>query len=243
MEITSLTNAKVKQWVKYKEKKHREQDQVFMIEGEHLLQEAYQAGLIDCILVEKGKEPLYQEFPVYVVTKEILKKLSNSVSGTWIMAVCHYPKQQEIKGKKVILLDGLQDPGNVGTIIRTAVSFSYDTVVLSNQSVDLYNDKLIRSTQGAIFHLNVVRCELPKTIVELKNKGYTIYGTSLHDAKPLAQIKPSESYALIMGNEGQGVSQEVLDLADQNIYIEMDTFESLNVAVAAGICMYTLNHL
>lgn len=241
MEITSLTNAKVKQWVKYKEKKHREQDRVFMIEGEHLLKEAYQAGLIDCILVEQGKEPLYYEFPIYVVTKEILKKLSNSVSGTWIMALCHYPEEQHIVGDKVVLLDGVQDPGNVGTILRTALSFSYDTVVLSNQSVDLYNDKVIRSTQGALFHLHVVRRDLKETIQELKEKGYTIYGTSLHEAKPLAEISSCERYALIMGNEGQGVSQEVLDLCDQNIYIEMDTFESLNVAVAAGICMYTLN--
>ena len=240
MEITSLTNAKVKQWVKYKEKKHRDADQMFLIEGEHLLKEAKESNLINCIIIEKGKENPYPEYDTYVVTKEILKKIAHSVSGNWIMAVCHYPTHATNDSDKIVMLDGVQDPGNVGTILRSAHSFSYDTIILSKDSVDVFNDKVIRSTQGALFHMNIVRCDLLDKIHELKDEGYFIYGTSLHEAKPLQEITPVAKHVLIMGNEGQGVSADVLALSNQNIYIEMDTFESLNVAVAAGICMYTL---
>ena len=92
MKITSLTNAKVKQWAKYKEKKYREKDQRFLVEGEHLIEEAARAGLVEAVLVEIGKAHAFVEYPVYEVTKDILRKLESSVSGTWIMAVCHMPQ-------------------------------------------------------------------------------------------------------------------------------------------------------
>lgn len=242
MEITSLTNTKIKQWAKYEEKKYRDADQKFLIEGEHLLQEAHTAGLIECILVEQGKNIPYEQYPVYYVTREILKKLTDSVSGSWVMAVCHFPEQQALTSDKIIILDGVQDPGNLGTILRTALSFSYQTILLSKNSVDVYNEKVIRSTQGALFHLNIIRTELLTAIEELKEKGYKIYGTSLHEAIPLSQVHPKKRHALIMGNEGKGVREEILCQTDQNVYIEMDTFESLNVAVAAAICMYTFKN-
>ena len=125
MEITSLTNAKVKQWAKYKEKKYREKERRFLIEGEHLIEEAVRANLVECIIVEREKPHPFQQFPVYEVTPEILRKLESSVSGTWIMAVCHMPQYSEADyGQRVIVLDDVQDPGNVGTIIRTALSLS-----------------------------------------------------------------------------------------------------------------------
>ena len=121
MEITSLTNAKVKQWAKLKEKKYREKDQRFLVEGEHLIEEAARAGLVEAVLVEIGKAHTFVEYPVYEVTKDILRKLESSVSGTWIMAVCRMPQYHDAEfGKRVIVLDDVQDPGNVGTIIRTA---------------------------------------------------------------------------------------------------------------------------
>ena len=149
MEITSLTNAKVKQWSKYKEKKYRDKDHKFLIEGEHLIEEAHKANLIECILIEQGKENMFPAYETYEVTRDILKKLSDSVSGTYIMAVCHMPNISSIDfGNKVIVLDDVQDPGNVGTIIRTAFSFGYTSIVLSNHSVDVYNEKVIRSTHA-----------------------------------------------------------------------------------------------
>lgn len=242
MEITSLTNAKVKQWSKYKEKKYREQDHMFLIEGEHLIQEAKQAGIIEGIIVEQGKSHVFTAYPTYEVTKDILKKLSDRVSGTWIMAVCHYPVYETI-GRKVIVLDDVQDPGNVGTIIRTALSFGYESVVLSKYGVDLYNDKLIRSTQGALFHLPIMRGDIVEILHQLKQQGMLIYATALQNATSLQQINTRNTdIALVFGNEGVGVSSQVLELSDYRVCIEMQTFESLNVAIAAAICMYEFQH-
>lgn len=239
MEITSLTNAKVKQWSKYKEKKHRDRDHKFLIEGEHLIEEAHKANLIECILIEQGKENMFPAYETYEVTRDILKKLSDSVSGTYIMAVCHMPNISSIDfGNKVIVLDDVQDPGNVGTIIRTAFSFGYTSIVLSNHSVDVYNEKVIRSTQGALFHMPIIRGDIMVLLQELKQQGITLYATSLHEATPLQQTPKKTPCALIFGNEGNGVSKDVIDYSDHKVFIEMETFESLNVAVAAGICMY-----
>lgn len=239
MEITSLTNAKVKQWSKYKEKKHRDKDHKFLIEGEHLIEEAHKANLIECILIEQGKENMFPAYETYEVTRDILKKLSDSVSGTYIMAVCHMPNISSIDfGNKVIVLDDVQDPGNVGTIIRTAFSFGYTSIVLSNHSVDVYNEKVIRSTQGALFHMQIIRGDIMELLQQLKQQGITLYATSLHEATPLQQTPKKTPCALIFGNEGNGVSKDVTDYSDHKVFIEMETFESLNVAVAAGICMY-----
>lgn len=239
MEITSLTNAKVKQWSKYKEKKHRDKEHKFLIEGEHLIEEAHKANLIECILIEQGKENMFPAYETYEVTRDILKKLSDSVSGTYIMAVCHMPNISSIDfGNKVIVLDDVQDPGNVGTIIRTAFSFGYTSIVLSNHSVDVYNEKVIRSTQGALFHMPIIRGDIMELLQELKQQGITLYATSLHEATPLQQTPKKTPCALIFGNEGNGVSKDVIDCSDHKVFIEMETFESLNVAVAAGICMY-----
>ena len=176
---------------------------------------------------------------MYEVTKDILRKLESSVSGTWIMAVCRMPQYHDAEfGKRVIVLDDVQDPGNVGTIIRTAVSFGYDAVLLSAHSCDVYNEKVIRSTQGALFHIPVIRGDVQAMLMSLKQKGNRILATSLHNASALREIAVPDAFALVFGNEGKGVSEEVLRLADTHVFIEMHTFESLNVAVAAGICMY-----
>lgn len=238
MEITSLTNAKVKQWAKYKEKKHRDKEQQFLIEGEHLIEEAHKAGIIDCILVEQGRENFLPEYESYEVTKEILHKLSDSTSGTYIMAVCHMKHTAPQQLRKVVVLDDVQDPGNLGTIIRSAYSFGFDGIYLSKHCVDAYNEKVVRSTQGAIFHIPVIRKDRLETLAELKQAGVRVYATSLHEATPLQQTPIQHPCALVFGNEGNGVSKEVLEISDERVFIEMETFESLNVAVAAGICMY-----
>ena len=190
MEITSLTNAKVKQWAKLKEKKYREKDQRFLVEGEHLIEEAARAGLVEAVLVGIGKAHTFVEYPVYEVTKDILRKLESSVSGTWIMAVCRMPQYHDAEfGKRVIVLDDVQDPGNVGTIIRTAVSFGYDAVLLSAHSCDVYNEKVIRSTQGALFHIPVIRGDVQAMLMSLKQKGNRILATSLHNARHFVKLQ------------------------------------------------------
>lgn len=240
MQITSLTNNKVKQWYKYQQKKYRNQDQKFLIEGYHLIEEAHKANLIEAIIIKEGiNNPYPNIYEEFIVTKPIMDKLSMHKSSENIMAICHMNKQElDLNHNKIIILDDLQDPGNIGTIIRTAYSFGFITIIMSSNGTDLYNDKLIRSTQGAMFHLNIIQTDLIPIINILKNNGFTIYGTSLKNANPLSSIKPKYPLALVFGNEGNGISSTILEACDQNIIIEMNNFESINVAVAAGICLY-----
>lgn len=244
MEITSCANARVKQWVKYHEKKYRDKDQRFLVEGEHLIQEAIAAGLLETLI--KTKNCPYEfnfDKEVILASDEVMHKLRMNVSTSTCIGVCRY-KDSNIKlGSKVVLLDDVQDPGNAGTIIRTAHSFGFDSVVLSNRSVDLYNEKLIRSTQGALFHMAVVKSSLNDVITKLKKEGVKVYATALQNARGLSEYQNEAKTALIFGNEGKGVSEEVLAMADDRIFIEMSTFESLNVAIAAGICCYAFRKM
>ena len=140
-------------------------------------------------------------------------------------------------------MDGVQDPGNLGTLIICALGFDIDTVICSKDTVSIYNEKVIRSTQGAIFHINYYVGDLPMVIEELKRKGVTILSTSLKNSISLNQYDTSniDSYAIVLGNEGNGVSKEVQEMADVNLCIEMNSkLESLNVSVAGGILMYML---
>jgi TrmH family RNA methyltransferase len=141
-------------------------------------------------------------------------------------------------GDHVLLLDQIQDPGNVGTIIRTAHSFGYDCVVLSENSVDLTNEKVLRASQGAIFHLPVIQRAMKSAVEECRKNGLMILGTGLKHSVPLSTIPDREKVAIILGNEGQGVRFEILHLCDAVVKIEINGFESLNVAVASGILCY-----
>ena len=237
--ITSVNNTKIKNWCKYHEKKYREKDQMFLIENEHLIQEALLSNLVDTLILLEDK-PIHFDYngkTVYV-SQEVMKKLKMSTSLPICMALVHMPKFNQNIGNKIILCDNIQDPGNVGTMIRSAYSFGFDTFVVSKNSVDLYNDKVIRSTQGALFHMNVVRANLEDFILRLKKEKYPVYATALKNAKGLSSFENKEKVALIFGNEGAGVSNKILDMADENIFIEMNRFESLNVAMACGICAY-----
>jgi len=141
------------------------------------------------------------------------------------------------------MLDNVQDPGNLGTILRSAKAFDVDSVVLSEQTVDLYNPKVIRATQGMFFHLNVVRRNLVDTINDLKDREIPVYVTRVEFGEDIRTLKEKDKrkFALVMGNEGKGVTDEVKDLADRYIYIGMNQMvDSLNVAVATSILLYEL---
>ena len=142
------------------------------------------------------------------------------------------------------MLDEIQDPGNLGTIIRSAVAFNVDTIVLSPNTVDLYNSKVIRATQGMMFHANIVIAELGDVIKELKEKEIPVYGTRVDFGEDIRHLKDKDrkKYCLIMGNEGNGVREEILDMCDEFFYIDMnEKVESLNVGVATSIFLYELN--
>lgn len=234
--ITSLQNAKVKKWVRLHEKKERDKTNLFLIEGEHLIEEALKENIVETIITDI---PEKVSFPDSVaVTSEIMKKISANVSAVHYIAVVRKPQKEIISPSRILMLDDVQDPGNLGTLVRTAVSFGFSAIYCSKGTVDLYNEKVIRSTQGALFHIPVVYADLAEEIQKYKEQGFEIIATSLHDAEPMEKIRPSEKMVFILGNEGQGVSKPIMDLSDQRLYIEMKEFESLNVAVAGGIVMY-----
>ena len=194
------------------------------------------------LIQEELEHPFLKREETILVSQKVLDHLSSTISKAQMMAVCTIEEVKPVKRERVVLLDGVQDPGNLGTIVRTAVSFGYDQIVLSKECVDLYNEKVVRSTQGALFAISVITRSLPEEIRKLKSEGITVYGTSLHEAVFLKNRKKAAKAALVLGNEGSGVSDAVLKVCDQNLMIEMDQFESLNVAVAAGIAMYTLRY-
>lgn len=242
MLITSINNEHIKELVKLKDKKYRDESNTFLVETKHLVMEAYKAGLIKELILEKNEiYPL--GVPTTYVTKEILKKISSTDTPPTVMAVV-YKKQEEYNiGEKILILDNIQDPGNLGTIIRSAVAFNIDTIILSNDTVDLYNPKVVRSNQGMMFHINILRGNTHKLINELKEKDYKIVGTKVTNGHDVRTAHIYSHFALVIGNEGRGISKEIDDLCDEYLYISMnDKCESLNASVAASILLYEINN-
>ena len=241
MIITSLDNDNVKKWKKLCKKKYRDEFGIYLVEGEHLVEEAYKSGVLDKVIVLDGESYLYDN--IIYVSYEVMKAISSLDTPNRIMGVCKKKESSELVGKKYLLLDGVQDPGNLGTIVRSAVAFNIDTIVLSDDTVDLYNPKVLRSTQGMIFHTNIIECDLVDVINELHSKNITVYGTDVNngiDARELSDLDKT-SFALVMGNEGNGVRKEIKELCDKNLYINMnENVESLNVGVATSILLYEL---
>lgn len=234
--IVSLQNAKIKKWASLHKKKERDESGLFLVEGEHLIGEALAAGCVQDIITDTSCP--YDFASVYLVTPAIMNKLSENVSEVHLIAVCCKLDQAPSQLQRVILLDGVQDPGNLGTLVRTAVSFSFDAVYCSEDTCDLYNDKAVRSTQGALFHIPVIRGNLMDILLQLKKDNFTVIATSLEESHKMDEISETEKMAFVFGNEGQGVHAEIQAAADDRLRIDMHGFESLNVAVAGGIVMY-----
>ena len=242
MVITSLENDKVKELVKLQKKKYRDLTGTFLVEGEHLVEEVFKSGLVINVICLEDYNCNY-DIPVMYVSYDVMKKISSSDTPPAIMALCR-KKDDSIIGNRIVILDNIQDPGNLGTIIRSSVSFNVDTIVLSPNSVDLYNPKVLRSTQGMFCHINIVYADIIETINMLHEKDFIVYGTNVVDGVDVRSVSPSKYWALVMGNEGSGVSSEILDLCDNNLYIKMNSkVESLNVSIACSILLYELGRL
>ena len=238
--IESVNNEQIKEIRKLNDKKYRDETNLFLVEGDHLVKEAYKTGnLVKLILTDD----IY-DFDVekLIVTDKVLKSISE-LNNTSVIGVCKKTSTVLDLTKNVVILDGVQDPGNLGTIIRSCTAFNINNLVLSKDTVDLYNSKVIRSTQGMIFNINIIRDDISNTIKLLKDNGYIIYGTNVTNGIDIKDVKNDEKYAIIMGNEGNGISPEVSSLVDKNIYIKMnEKCESLNVAVSASIILYELEN-
>ena len=234
--ITSTSNNTIKTLIKLKQKKYRDETGYYLVEGEHLVEEAMKAKQVECLISTKD---ITSDLPIVIVSNEVMSKLSFTKSPQFIMAKCKIKKENKlIDGKRYLILDDLQDPGNIGTLIRTALAFSIDQVILSNNCVDLYNDKLLRSMQGANFHISCIYDDLKTVISTLKKNNVKIIGSALENGQDIKQIKISEKMAFIVGNEGNGMNKDILQECDYVGYIPINTIESLNVAIAGSIMMY-----
>ena len=235
MKITSIHNDNVKYWVSLKDKKIRDKERKFIVEGDHLIEEARKNNLIEYII------SCVDEDADFYVTKEIMEKISDQKSISYNAAVVKFIPEDSVNGN-VIILDNLQDPGNLGTIIRSSVAFNIDTIIISDTSVDLYNPKVVRATEGMIFNLNIIRRNLEEVIPVLKNLGYKIVGTDVNEGIDVRNIS-KENVAIVIGNEGSGMSDSVRNLCDEFINIKIcKSCESLNAGVAASIIMYEVSH-
>jgi TrmH family RNA methyltransferase len=235
--ITSLENSKVKQWSKLNLKKYRDRYQLFIVQEKHLIEEAIKADCIDTLIVLEGIENIFERDCIYVCAA-VMRKLSVNVSLNNYIAICRMVDHKAENLSKAIILEKVQDPGNVGTIIRTAYCFGYDAVFLTADSCDLYNEKTIQASQGAFFHLPVIRDQLENIICKVRENGCRLIATDLDNSNFLKESKKTDKLAIMLGNEGQGLSKQAIQAADERIKIEMNNFESLNVAIAAAIVMY-----
>ena len=240
--ITSKANSVVKNAKKLHQKKYRKS--AYLIEGWHLFEEAVQAGVtIEKIFALKSYRDQLAAFPQTIwVSEEILLDLADSQTPQGIVAIVQKEEVDlpDLHQGKFLFLEDVQDPGNVGTMIRTADAAGFTGVIVSDKSADIYSLKTLRSMQGSHFHLPIYRLPLATFVEEAKKSNLPILATTLsRDSKDYRELSSLENFVLVMGNEGQGISSVMAESADQLVHIGMKgRAESLNVAVAAGILMF-----
>ncbi|SDH34161.1 RNA methyltransferase, TrmH family [Alteribacillus persepolensis] len=245
--IESVKNPFIKQIKRLQKRKQREKEGLFVIEGYHLVEEAlHHAVEVQDILVTDGKSiPTgVSKVNVTLITSQVAKEISTTATSQGIFALCHLPQDERFvitKKGSYLLIDGVQDPGNLGTMIRTADAAGVTAVILGEGTVDVYNDKVIRATQGSLFHLPVIKGDLEEWIQACKDNRIPVFGTSLQQGTTYTAIEAQDGFALIVGNEGAGVDEKWLEQTDQNVYVPIyGNAESLNVSVASGILLYHL---
>ncbi|RLB76287.1 MAG: hypothetical protein DRH15_12840 [Deltaproteobacteria bacterium] len=150
----------------------------------------------------------------------------------------------EFRDKRFVILDRIQDPGNLGTIIRTSDAAGFNTIILDKGSVDPFNPKVVRSSQGSLFHLKIINFDIKRIIEELKDRGVKILGTSPKGDKIYTDVNIRDRLAIVFGNEAKGIRDEILSMCDETIRIPIyGRAESLNVSVSSGIILYHFAHL
>ena len=253
MELTGLQNPQVKAAAELKQKKYRQQQGLFLAEGLRTVEEAVASKTVVSIFytaIEDARtrsvleEAAAQQLKLFCVSDAVMKKISDTDTPQGIIAVC---KMQDVKldrllakGEMLLVLDRVGDPGNLGTMLRTADAAGIGGVVLLKGCVDIYAPKTVRSSMGSLFHVPVVSgIGEDKFIAEAKDAGYELLVTSLEGADNLYKADLGGRIAFVMGNEAGGVSANLLERADKRVYIPMaGRAESLNVAMAAGIVMF-----
>lgn len=244
--ITSAQNDKVKRWNKLHKRKNREQTGTFFIEGFHLIEEAYKSNweIVEIIVQEGTEYPSWcGDSSVTFVGRNVFQYISRTKTPQGIAAIVKIKENEVTDATAVLIIDSIQDPGNLGTIIRTADAVGFDCVMLGEETVDLYNDKVIRATQGSLFHLPVLQVNIMNEITKLKEDGFTVWAAALANAVSYETVDTGDKTALIVGNEGSGIKDDLVQLVDSIVKIPIyGKAESLNVSVAAGILMYYIKN-
>ena len=252
--ITSIQNAKVKKWQHLTTKKGHQKYRQYLVEGWHIVGDAITAGqpVVQIAATAAQLEQHQADFPNNVeqfeINDEIAKKLSDTVTPQGIFAVIDILPANHVTPDTVsgawLLLDRIQDPGNIGTMVRTADAAGFKGVVFGKGTASRYTPKVIRSMQGSQFHVQLTEGDLTEWVTTLKDRQMPVYGSALDEqAKDYQTVTNQADFGLIMGNEGQGMSADLMAATTTNLYIPIKgDAESLNVAVAAGVLMFQLNH-
>ena len=247
--IESKENSLFKNIKKLKERKNRSKEKKYIIEGFRLVEEGFKAGAdIECLVIEEGNEQKANEFlkeyltvsKIYLMKKSLFGQLIATENTQGVLAVVKMnDSTEEIKGDFYLLCDKVQDPGNLGTIIRTAHAAGASGIILTKGTVDIYNDKTIRSTMGSIFYIPIIYDNDLILLKKLKDEGFSLVATSLEESKNFFDEDLSGKVILSVGNEGNGISKEIFELADKKVKIPMPGgAESLNVGVATSIILF-----
>ncbi len=233
--IDSPSNQRIKDLCRLKDGK----GETFLVEGFHMAEEALKAK---AALEVYALKPYKCDVPLTLVSESVLKKLASSVTPEGIVVLCQKKKAEKPSSGRVLVLDEVRDPGNVGTLLRTALCFGYRDVVLMSGTASAYSYKTLSASQGSIFHLNVIDGVKKEALKEILD-GYFVIATDLKGEAMEENLISKEKIALILGNEARGVSRELLDLSDFRCRISMEGLDSLNVAVAGGIAMHAYRHM
>ncbi len=237
--IESLDNKKVKNWTKLHLKKYR--DHNYLLLDELVINEAYKHDYLDT-LIYCGNKPF--EFDrAFEVSRNVLDKISK-VEGLNYIGIGKEIKESDDYKNRVLILDELADPLNIGRIMESAYLFGFDSIILSENAADIYHNKCLNASRGAIYNLNIKRCDVVNEIKELKKQGFVVYATGLKDnTLSLDEVTITDKMAIVLGNEGSGVRSCVFDIADETVKIDMHNIDSLNVAMAGAIIMYRFSIL
>lgn len=237
--IESKQNPKIKELANLRKQSGRKEANEFIVEGFHLLEMALKFGSVKRVFLTKENKDIPSNIPQYIVSEEILQKISLEKSPQGVVSVCELLRQKDELSDRILYLDDVSDPGNLGTLLRTALAFGYNSVLLSKNSCSIYNEKAIQSSQGALFELNII--EGVSDLAKYKALGYEFIATEIKGSVSLDELTPKAKHILVLGNEAHGVSEAVLKLADKRVRIDIENIESLNVGVAGGIAMYKLS--
>ncbi|MGN1054976.1 MAG: TrmH family RNA methyltransferase [Erysipelotrichaceae bacterium] len=232
--ISSLGNQRVKDWMRLYQKKYRRNQ--YLIFDEDMIRSAIEYGYLDTLIYSQSCEIAFANS--VEVSIEVMDKLSKG-KGLRYIGVANMLKEGLNNPRRIVILDDLQDPANVGMIISSAYLFGYDSVILNSFTADIYHEKCLDKASDSLYKVNILRCDVREIIPELKREGFKIYATGLRkETKELEETLVYDKMAFILGNEGSGVKEELYELSDEIVKIRMENIDSLNVAIAGSIVMY-----